>query len=380
MAEALDEGLAAGGFGVSSGLIYPPGMYSDTDELVGLARVAARRNRIFTSHIRGSSETLLAAVDELIEVGRASGAAVHHSHSEALGRGHWWKVAAVLEREERAAAGGVPISFDMFPYTAAATTMLAIYPPWSLEGGVDRLLERLADPLERRRIERDIETLVPQWPPWAPGAWPHNLVRAAGWEGILVGSTVRPESRSSEFVTLAELGARQGKSPFDAVSDLMLAERGQVSQLIFMISGSPEEEDRGEVPNLDRLLAHPLGIVASDANDFGTGRPHPAAFGAFPRILARFVRRGVCPLGTAIRKMTSRPAELFGIRDRGRIREDYFADLVLLDCGRIQDRATYRSPRQPPDGVDSVWINGRLVLDEGIWTEDAPGAGSVLRR
>ena len=369
----LEESIDAGVFGLSTGLIYPPGMFSSTGELKALAQIVGRRGRIYTSHVRGSSETLLQSVEELLDVGRAGNVAVHHSHSEALGSDHWWKVERVLEREERAEREGVAISFDMFPYSAAATMMSAIYPPWSLEGGVEKLLERLGDAVTRKRIEEDIAGLIPRWPPWEKGAWPHNLVRAVGWENIYIGSCTQPENNRFEFCSLRELGEKVGKPPFEAISDLMIADGGMISQLIFQVSGSDEKAS-----NLERLLAHPLGIVATDANDFGRGRPHPAAYGAFPRILSQFVReRAVCSLPEAVRKMTSRPAELFGIDRRGVLREGYFADLVVIDYDRLADQSTYRNPRQMALGIEKVFVNGHLVLDDSRWiTEDA---GRLLR-
>jgi N-acyl-D-amino-acid deacylase len=369
----LEESLDAGVFGLSTGLIYPPGMFSSTDELKALAQIVGRRRRIYTSHVRGSSETLLESVEELLDIGRDGNVAVHHSHNEALGRDHWWKIERVLEREERAKREGIAISFDMFPYSAAATMMSAIYPPWSLEGGVEKLLERLGDAAIRKRIEEDIESLIPRWPPWEKGAWPHNLVRAAGWENIHIGSCTQPENKGFEFCSLRELGEKTGKSPFEAISDLMIADGGMISQIIFQVSGSDEKES-----NLERLLAHPLGIVATDANDFGRGRPHPAAYGAFPRILSRFVReRAVCSLPEAVRKMTSRPAELFGIDRRGVLREGYFADLVVLDYDRLADQSTYRDPRQMALGIEKVFVNGQLVLDDSRWVTE--NAGRLLR-
>lgn len=373
MSQWLEEALDCGAFGLSTGLIYPPGMFSETQELIHLARIVSRRGRILTSHIRGSSETLLEAVEELLAIGREAGARVHHSHNEAVGREHWWKVERVLEREEMAARDGIAVSFDMFPYTAAATMMLAIYPPWSLEGGVERLLERLRHSSLREQIRRDIETLAPVWPPWEPGRWPHNLVRAVGWQNIYVGSCGKPKNSEYEHLNLVELGERMGKSPFDAVSDLMLLDGGMVSQLIFDVSGDEKDEK-----NIERLLSHRMGILATDANDFGKGLPHPAAYGAFPRILARFARdKHVCSISDAIRKMSGRPAELFGISQRGVIREGYFADLVLIDYERLADRATFREPRRLAEGMERVYVNGRLAVERGQWRDAS--AGRLLR-
>jgi len=374
MQDALRRALEEGAFGVSTGLIYPPGMYSDTGECAAMAGVAAELDALYTSHIRGSSELLLPSVEELIEVGRQSGARVHHSHNEAVGRAHWPKVDAVLEREDRARAEGVRLTHDMFPYPAAATTMLALFPPWSLEGGVTALLGRLADADERRRIRAAVEGQSPEWPPWKPGGWPHNLSLAVGWDRIAVGSVGSAERRDVEGLTLVELGRRAGKAPFEALCDLLLGEEGRVSQIVYDVTGDGSHE-RG----LETILAHPAGALCTDANDYGRGKPHPAAYGAFPRVLGRYVRERRClRLEEAIRKMTSCPAALLGLRDRGVVREGACADLVLFDAQRVADRATFEEPRRAPEGIDLVLINGQVAAEGGTTT--GASAGTVLRR
>ncbi len=374
MRDGLRRALEEGAFGVSTGLIYPPGMYSDTSECVEMARVAAEVDALYTSHIRGSSELLLPSVEELIEVGRRSGARVHHSHNEAVGRAHWGKVGSVLEREDRARAEGVRLTHDMFPYPAAATTMLALFPPAALAGGVAALLERLRDPSERRRIRDAVESQEPRWPPWEPGGWPHNLSLAVGWERISIGSVGSAERRELEGLTLAELGRRCGAPPFEALCDLLLAEEGRVSQIVHDVTGDGSHE-RG----LEAILCHPAGALCTDANDYGRGKPHPAAYGAFPRVLGRYVReRRSLGLEEAVRKMTSMPAALLGLRDRGQVREGMRADLVLFDPRRVEDRATLEEPRQEPAGIDMVLVNGTIAVEGG--TPTGAQAGRVLRR
>jgi N-acyl-D-aspartate/D-glutamate deacylase len=374
MRHSLHRALEEGAYGVSTGLIYPPGIYSDTPECVEMAKVAAELDALYTSHIRGSSELLVPSVEELIEVGRASGARVHHSHNEAVGRAHWPKVEEVLALEDRARANGVRLTHDMFPYPAAATTMLALFPPWSLEGGVEAFLDRLRDPAERARIGDAVERQTPQWPPWKPGGWPHNLSLAVGWDRIAIGSVASAERRDLEGMTLAELGRRAGRSPFEALCELLLEEQARVSQIIHDVTGDGSHE-RG----LEAILAHPAGCICSDANDYGRGKPHPAAYGAFPRALGRYVReRRSLGLEEAVRKMTSYPASLLGLSDRGSLRGGMKADLVLFDPARVEDRATFDEPRRSPAGIDLVMINGRVAAENGRTTGAA--AGRVLRR
>ncbi len=356
-----EQAMEDGALGLSTGLIYPPGMYSDTGELAELARVVADYDGIYTSHIRGSSETLIPAVKELLQIAQSTGVRVHHSHNEAVGSAHWSKIDRVLELEEQAAREGVRISFDMFPYTAAATMMIAIYPPWALEGGVDQLIARLKDQKTRERIGRDIERKRPVWPPWRAGGWPHNLVRATGWDSIYIGYVASRRNKRYEKCSLRELAQLTGKTPFDAISDLIIAERGQVSMLIFEVTGNRDERRL-----LSKYARHPLGAFCTDAEDYGRGLPHPAAYGALVRILARFVREdGVLTLEEAVRKMTSYPAQSFGLRDRGVIRPGAYADLVILDPKRVEDRATFEQPRRPASGIISVIINGRVAVENG---------------
>lgn len=369
MGAALERALEEGAFGLSCGLIYPPGMFSPTEELLGLARDLAATDGLFTAHVRGSSETLLPAVEELIAIGRGAGVRVHHSHAEAVGRAHWRQLDRFLVAEARARREGVRISADMFPYPVAATMMYAIYPPWALEGGPAELLARLRDPGTRARIASDIETVRPAWPPWEPGGWPHNLVAAVGWDRILV-SGVGSGDSSAVGRSLSELGEAAGKTPFDAVSDLMLEEEGAVGQFVLDITG-----ERG----LARLASEPEVAFITDANDYGRGSPHPAAYGAFPKIFARYVRgEGVLSLEEAVRRMTSLPADLAGLRDRGRIADDLPADLMLFDPDTVTDRATLDSPRLRAAGIRLTFVNGVPVTRDGHYTGALPGR--VLRR
>lgn len=377
MRAMVEQAMKDGAFGLSTGLIYPPGMYSDTEELKALAKIVAEHKGIYTSHIRGSSETLIPAVKELLDVARATGVRVHHSHNEAVGREHWPKIDRVLKMEAKAAGEAICNTFDMFPYTAAATMMIAIYPPWALEGGVDQLIERLKDEKTRRRIERDIERKKPAWPPWPTArnaqGWPHNLVRATSWDAICIGYVESRRNKRYENRSLAELATLTGKTPFDAISDLVIEECGQISMLIFEVSGGRDQRDL-----LAKFARHQAGVFCSDAEDYGRGLPHPAAYGTFPRILSRFVREdGVLPLEEAVRKMTSSPAAIFGLHERGEIRPGAFADLVILDPKKICDRATFEKPRREATGIKTVIINGQVTFERGKLTNKF--CGMVLR-
>ncbi len=371
MARALEQSLEEGALGLSVGLIYPPGMFSATGELAALAGLLRKSDGVFAAHVRGSSETLLPAVEELIGIGRAAEVRVHHSHAEAVGRNHWSKLETFLEMERAARREGTRISADMFPYPAAATMMYAIYPPWALEGGPAELLVRLRDPGLRARIRRDIAERIPEWPPWGAEGWPHNLVAAVGWEGIRVAS-VGGSGNDDDAVglSLAELGRRRRQDPFEAISDLMLEAGGAVGQFVLDISGEA---------GLRTLAADPEVAFITDANDYGKGAPHPAAFGAFPRVLRRYVREtGLLPLEEAVRRMTSLPAAIAGLPDRGRIADGLPADLTLFDPDRIADHATLEAPRQRASGIRATFVNGTPVTLEGRYTGALPGR--ALRR
>lgn len=372
MRKLLARSLEEGAFGFSAGLIYPPGMYAATDELVALAEEVAARDRLFTCHIRGSSETLLEATEELLEIARRSGARVHHSHLEAVGEKFWPAVARVLALEDEARAAGLSVSHDVFPYTRAATMMAAIFPPWALEGGIPRLLRRLEEPETRRRIRLEIETRVPEWPPWKRGGWPHNLVEAVGWDAIYVAS-VRPGG-PLDLVgrSLAEIASAEGRPPFEVVSDLMRSQEGQVGQLVGEISGR-----EGEETALLAILRHPSAAVITDAEDYGRGLAHPAHAGAFARALRLAQDRLGMPLEEIVHRMTGRPASLVRLEDRGVLREGAYADLVVFDPARVRDRATWQEPRRPAEGISYVLVNGKIVVEDGIYLGGLPGR--VLR-
>lgn len=359
---SLAEALDAGAFGLSVGLIYPPGMLTPTDELVELARTVAAHDALFTAHVRGSSELLLDATAELLSIAERSGARVHHSHLEAVGEDYWPRIDEVLALEDAARAGGASVTHDVFLYDRAATMMIAIFPPWALDGGVPGLLDRLRDPEARERIRRDIE----QRP--SDDRWPHNLVRAVGWDGILLASV--PDDGPTDWVghSLRALAREKGTDPFSLVVDLMSAHDGRVGQLVAEISG-----DAG----LEAILTHPAAIVISDAEDYGRGVPHPAHAGAFARALRWNRERGLESLQRMVHRMTGAPADLLGLTERGRIAEGAIADLVLFDAATVSDRADWERPRAFAEGIPWVVVGGRPVVADGRY--EPAGSGGVLR-
>jgi N-acyl-D-amino-acid deacylase len=375
MKRNLDRSLEEGAFGLSTGLLYAPGIFAPPEEIEELASVLKGHDGIYTSHIRGSSETLLSATKEVIRVGEVNDIACQHSHIEAFGRPHWPKIDQILELHEAARERGVDTGFDVIPYIAANTTLLAIFPPWSLAGGVDALLDRLRDTEQRQRIRRSIEEDIPGWPCWIPGAWPHNLVEATGWDNVSLLWVEGEENKPFEGKTITEIAETRGVEPFDAAADLILAEHGHAMALYIGVSG-----DLADDSGLRTLLSHPWAAIETDAILTGRGVPHPAAYGAFPRVLGHYARdEGLFSLEEAVRKMTSLPAQRLGLRSRGRIQEGNWADLVLFDAASVDDRTTYREPDASPVGIHHVLVNGEVVVRDGA-VDQTMTQGRVIRR
>lgn len=375
MQKLVNQSLEEGAFGLSAGLIYAPGMYASTEELIGVTKPLAPDRGVFTCHVRGSSETGVKATEEIIEIGRASGIPVEHSHIEAFGEPYWPQIDEIIALHERARDEGVDITFDVIPYTTANTTLSACFPPYAFEGGMERFVARLKDPQERERLRHDVEHMVSEWPTWRPGTWPHNLVRATGWKNIRL--LWAPSEKNAAFIghSFEEIGAALGKTPFDAAADMLIEEQGAVLALYVGVSGDLENEE-----GLKKFLRHPNGAINTDAILTGRGMPHPAAYGAFPRVLGQYTReQRLMRLEEAVRKMTSLSVRRFNIQDRGLLREGMWADIVVFDPESVRDNATYLEPARYPSGIEYVLVNGEVALERGTVSRTCR-AGKVLRR
>ena len=355
MAGLLRELLSWGTWGLSFGLAYPPGMFADTGELAALGRVVAGRG-LLAFHLRSESAQGVEATAEAIAVGAETGTAVHLSHHKALGRANWGKVAQSLALISEARARGQAVTADVYPYTATATGLAAYLPKWAQEGGNDALLGRLRQPGMRRAMAREMA---------------ERLGDAQLMGEILVARTFHPAGRELEGLSLAQVAARQQVDPGTALFALLLADGGRTE--IVRCHGMSERD-------VEQVITHPATAIASDATartlagPLAEGKPHPRAFGTFPRVLGRYVReRGVISLEEAIRKMTSLPAQILGLPDRGRLEVGCQADLVLFDPHTIADQATFTEPVQPPRGIAGVWVNGEQVLEGGQLTGARPG-------
>ncbi len=338
---------------LSFGLVYLPGAYAATDELVAVAEEAARAGAPLVPHVRNEGNGLLAAVDEMIDVARRSGAPLHLSHLKALADESM--VEPLLERLDGASAE-IDLSFDQYPYGAGSTLLASILPAWAQEGGASGTLRSLGSPGERRRIARDIAGGLPGW---------ENLLGTLGPERIEIANAA-PPNEDAVGRTLAEIAATRGSDPVAAALDLMAESALDVTMVLHYASDDA----------VRTIAAHRLQLVGSDGI-FGA-RPHPRLFATAPRFLGRFcLREGLLPVEEAVARLTARAADRLGLSDRGRIASGKRADLVLLDPAAYVDTATYADPLRSPEGVAGVWVAGHAV-----WRDGAPtGArhGGVVR-
>ena len=355
---AMEEGAV----GVGSSLIYAPAFYAKTDELIELCKVAAEHQGMYISHIRSEGNRLVESIEELIHIAREAKLPAEIYHLKAAGEKNWPKRQRVIELVEEARAAGLKITADMYVYPAGATGLDGAMPPWVQEGGLDSWIDRLRDPALRRRVAEEMRTPTDEW---------ENLLLAAGSpERVLLVGFKNPALKHLTGKTLAEVAKRRGQTPEEAAMDLVVEDHSRVDTVYFMMS----EED------VRRNVALPWVSFGSDAaseapeGPFLLSQPHPRAYGNFARVLGKYVREEkVIPLAEAIRKLSGLPAENLGIRERGLLREGYFADVVVFDPAKIADHATFERPQQYATGMRHVFVNGAQVLADGEHTGATPG-------
>lgn len=355
MQKLVAQALAQGAWGLSSGLIYTPGTYANTAELVALCQVVRKYGGFYSTHLRSEADGLVPAVEEALTIGREAGVPVQLSHHKVMGERNWGKVKTTLGMVDQARSQGYDVTLDQYPYTGSSTTFTAFFPGWALAGGVANLLERLADPAQRERIRQETEAAKPM-----------------GWDRVLVAGMLRPDHHVYIGRTLAEVGAMRTQDPLQAGIDLVLAENGPFPIVRFGMS----EDD------VEHVMKHPHVMVASDGYGLCPaegGKPHPRSYGTFARVLDHYVNEvRVLTLEEAVRKMTSLPAQRLGLWDRGLIRPGCAADLVLIGHEGVRETATFQEPHQFAGGIAAVWVNGQLVRENGQDTGAA--AGRVFRR
>lgn len=357
MQRLIEEGMHAGAFGLSTGLVYPPGCYATTEELIALARTVAGNGGLYASHIRDYADTFLEAVRETLGVAEQSGASLQISHHVSVGRRNWPKVRQSLELLSTARTNGMDVTVDVYPYAAGSANLSQLLPGWVHAGGADALVERLQQRPLRERIREEWKTTQ---------FWE--------WENIVVSWLASPKNQEVIGKHIADLAAVLGREPEEVYFDLIVEESNAVN----MVEHLQAEE------NVRLTMAHPLACFGSDGwavapyGPLGRGRPHPRYYGAFPRVLGKYVREErVLRLEEAICKMTSFPARKLGLYDRGLIREGMAADLVVFDPERIADQATYDAPHQFPRGIAYVIVNGTVTVQHGQHT--GAMTGTVLR-
>lgn len=349
--------MEAGAFGLSTGLIYMPCAYAETEELIALCKAVAGFDGVFVVHQRSEADTILDSIQEVLRIGRESGVRVHFSHFKICGRRNWPLIDRALDLLDRAEAEGIRVSFDQYPYVAGSTMLGVILPPWAHDGGADKLLARLRCPEDRRRMAHDIAHGIPGW---------DNFIDFAGFDGISITSVGSRANHELIGLNLSEIGAMRGKHPLDAAFDLLLEEENAVGMVDFY----------GLEEHVVRFLTRPEQNVCTDG--LLGGRPHPRVYGSFPRVLGRYVReQRALPLEAAICKMTGKPAAVFGFERRGLLHPGNYADVVAFDPETVLDLATFDDPIRFPAGIEHVWINGRQVVECGEYRPVC--AGRVLR-
>lgn len=362
MRRLVSAALADGAVGMATGLIYPPGTYSQIDELIELSRPVADAGGVYASHIRNEGLGLLEATAEAIRIGRESGASVQISHHKASGPRAWGLVNRSLAMIDEANDGGVQVDFDQYPYTASSTGLGTLVPSWAHEGGWPALEQRLRDPEQRSRVKQDaIERRRASYTDDL--AWDRVLIASCGAEPLAEGRT------------LAQLASDRGADAVDVALDLLLAADGDVGAIYFSMC----EDD------LRTVMRHPRMMVGSDSASVAPygplhrGKPHPRGYGTFARILGHYVRDlAVLAWEEAVHKMAFRASQKLGLTDRGAIQVGNYADLVLFEPEAVGETATYADPHQFPRGISHVFVNGRMVIQDGEHTGVL--AGRVLRR
>lgn len=354
MKEALGNVLQQGAVGMSTGLIYPPCVYADQEELIALCKTVAEYNGIFVTHMRDEGDALLSAMDEVIGIASQGDVPLHISHFKVAFKQNWGKSKKSIKKLETARRQNVEVTFDQYPYVAGSTMLDAILPPWSLEGGTKEMLSRLEDSSTRKKIKQTIkEGNIKQWPDHYKGCGPG---------GIIISSVESERNKNMEGKTFKELAKMKDKDPLDIAFDLLVEEEASVSMIHFY--GSKED--------VKRIMQHKAGMACTDGIFPGT--PHPRTYGAMPKILRKYVReQQILSLEDAIRRMTSFPARRFGLYNRGILSEGMKADIVILDYSQIKDTATYENPRQYPKGIEYVLVNGKIAIQKTNRTETLSG-------
>ncbi len=362
MRELVDEAMRAGAFGLSTGLVYSPGCFAKTGEIVELAKVAARHGGSYHTHMRNEGYQLLDSITEAIEIGRRAGTPVQISHLKVANKATWGRAQKALALIDQARAEGLTVHADQYPYTAASTGLRSLLPQWSLAGGPQALLEHLNEPETRARLRAEVLRDM--------GA---GSIRITTWEDALVAESRAFPQFSGQ--SLAQAAHQMDRQPIEALFDILLADGGNTLGIFFSMG----EDDVREI------MRHPAVGIGSDGIFTGTpgkpdtSKPHPRYFGTFPRVIGKYTREeGVLTLPDAVHKMTGLSAHILGLKERGLLKPGCFADVVVFDPKTVADTATFDKPHQQPTGIDAVIVNGVVTVRDHVLTGSV--GGRVLKR
>lgn len=362
MKDLVRQAMEEGAMGIASSLVYPPGFFAKTEELIELAKVAAEHDGLYASHLRSEGTALIEAVDELIRIAREAGIRAEIYHLKTAGKPNWPKLDQVIANVEKARAEGLQVTADIYTYPAGSTGLNSSMPPWVQDGGFEASIERMKDPQTRKRIAREMN----QW----SGEWENMYLQAGGAEGILLVSFKNDALKPLTGKRLSEVAKMRGKSPEETTMDLIIEDDSRVGTIYFTQS----EE------NLRKKIQLPWVSFCSDSASiapegvFLKSNVHPRAYGSFARVLGKFTRdEKVLTLEEAVRKLAALPAQTLKLDRRGMLKQGYFADVVVFDPAKIQDHATFEKPHQYATGVVHVFVNGGQVLKDGEHTSSKPG-------
>jgi len=366
MKKLVADAMKDGALGVSTSLQYVPARFARTDEIVELAKVAHQYGGIYITHQRSEANAIDDSMKEVFEIARRAHIPAEIWHFKTAYKKNWGRMPEMLGRIAAARRQGLKITANVYPYVAGSTSLSACLPPWALEGGTDRMVARLKDTATRERLKKEIGT--------DSRDWENIYLGSGGPSGILIGSVVNRELENWQGKRLSEIAAAQKKDPLEALFDFIIADHGQTGAIFFMMQES----------DMQAALKSPFVSICTDSGARATDGPlagsksHPRGWGSYPRILGKYVRdEHLLPLELAIRKMTGLPAENVGLKQRGLIREGYFADITIFDPNTVIDRATFEEPNQYPVGINYVVVNGQIEVDNGKRTP--ANAGRVLR-
>ena len=362
MKQLVADAMKDGALGVSTSLQYVPARFAKTDEIVELAKVAHQYGGIYISHQRSEANAIDDSMKEVFEIARRARIPAEVWHFKTAYKKNWGRMPEMLRRIQAARKQGLKITADVYPYVAGSTSLSACLPPWALEGGTDKMVARLKDPSTRDRLKKEITTDSKDW---------ENIYLGSGGPGgILIGSVVNRELDNWQGKRLSEIATAQSKDPLDALFDFIIADHGQTGAIFFMMQES----------DMQAALKSPLVSICTDSGARASDGPlagsksHPRGWGTYPRILGRYVRdEKLLSLELAIHKMTGLPAGNVGLKERGLIREGYFADITIFDPKTVIDRATFEDPNQYPVGINYVIVNGQIEVDNGKRTPALAG-------